>query len=83
MWNFVKPFLTNKGFIDSTDITLKLDNKIITEETKLRESFNKHYVNIVEQGSGLKPTALGQKGLSDKVIIESYKNHSSIKQEKT
>ena len=32
----------------------------------------------------MKPTALGQKGLSDKAgicrIIESYKNHSSIKQ---
>ena len=29
LWNFVKLFLTNKGFIESTDITLKLDNKII------------------------------------------------------
>ena len=27
-WNFVKPFLRNKGFIHSTDITLKLDNEI-------------------------------------------------------
>ena len=82
--NFVKPLLTNKGFINSTDITLKLDNKVITEETKLVESFNNHYINIVEQSSGLKPAALGQKGLGDKAeicsIIESYKNHPSIKQ---
>ena len=28
-WNVVKLFLTNKGFIESTDITLKLDNKIV------------------------------------------------------
>ena len=82
--SFVKPFLTSKDFIDSIDITSKLSNKFITEETKLVESFNNHYINIVEQSSGLKPTALGQKGLSDKAgicrIIESYKNHSSIKQ---
>ena len=42
------------------------------------------YINIVEQSSSLKPTALGQKGLSGKAeicsIIESYKNHPSIKQ---
>ena len=83
-WNFVKPFLTNKSFIDSTDITLKLDNKIITEETKLVKSFNNYYINILEQSSGLKPTALGQKGLSEKAeicnIIETYKNHQSTKQ---
>ena len=47
-WYFVKPFLTNTSFIDSTDITLKLDNEIITEKTKLVESFSNHYVNIVE-----------------------------------
>ena len=72
----------NKDFVDSTDITLKLDNKIITDEAKLVESFNNHYISIVEQSSGLKPTAIGQKGLSDKAVIcsitESY--HPSIKQ---
>ena len=31
-WNFVKLLLTNKDFIDSTDMALKLDNKIIAEE---------------------------------------------------
>ena len=31
-WNFVKLLLTNKDFIDSTDMTLKSDNKIIAEE---------------------------------------------------
>ena len=34
-WNFVTSFLTNKVFVDSIDITLKLDNKIIAQETKL------------------------------------------------
>ena len=44
--NFVKAFLTNKSFKDSTDITLKLDNKIITEETKLVESFKENIHKI-------------------------------------
>ena len=83
-WNFVKPFSRNKDFIDGTDITLKLDNKIITDVTKLAEIFNNHYVNTVEQSTGLKLTALEQKGLSDKAelcsIIKSYKNHLSINQ---
>ena len=56
--SFVKPVLRNKSFIDSTDITLKLDNNIIAEETKLVGSFNNHYINIVEHSSVLKPTAL-------------------------
>ena len=81
-WNSVKPFLTKKCFIDSAGITLKLDNKIITDKTQLVESFNNHYVSNDEQSSGLKPTALGQKGQSDKAaiyrIIESYKSHPSI-----
>ena len=63
---------------------MKLDNKIITEETKLVECFNYRYINIVEHSSGLKPTAPGQKSLSDKAeicsIIEFYRNHPSIKQ---
>ena len=47
------------------------------------ESFNNHHINIVVQGFGLNPTALGQKGLSDKaekyITIESCINHPSIK----
>lgn len=75
--------LTNKGFVDNTDIILKLDKKIITDETKLVESFNDDYANIVQKNFDLKPTALGQKSQSDKAekysTIESYKNHLSIK----
>ena len=41
-------------------------------------------MNITEQSSGLKPTALEQKGLNGEAemcsIIESFKNHPSIKQ---
>ena len=57
---------------------------LATKETILVERFNNHYVDIAEQSSGLKLAALGEEGRSDKSeicsIIESYKNHSNIKQ---
>ena len=47
-WNFIKPFLTNKGFSKNNNITLKNKKKIITDEKKLENLFNNHYMNIVE-----------------------------------
>ena len=57
-WKFIKPFLSNKVFKDSNGTTLKLDNKIITKETKLVETFNDYCVDIDKQSPGLKPIAL-------------------------
>ena len=34
-WNFIKPFLTNKGFSKNNDITLKNKKEIITDQKKL------------------------------------------------
>ena len=47
-WNFIKPFLTNKGFSKNNNITLKNKTKIITDEKKLENLFKNHYMNIVE-----------------------------------
>ena len=47
-WNFIKPFLTNKGFSKNNDITLKNKKEIITNEKKLANLFNNYYINIVE-----------------------------------
>ena len=54
-WTFIKPFLTNKGFLENKAITLIEGNKIITSEIELAEAFNEHYVNIVLKSSGIKP----------------------------
>ena len=83
-WNTVKPFLTNKGFITSEDITIKNNEELVTDKSELAEIFNTHYINIVEKSSGIGPSVIGNPNdsLEDsktvKTIIEEYKNHPSI-----
>ena len=60
-WTFIKPFLTNKGFLENNDITLIEENKVITSEEELAKTFNEHYVNIVEKSSGIKPKDISQR----------------------
>ena len=85
-WKFIKPFLTNKSFIGSNDITLVENNVVKNDEKILASTFNKHYINIVEISCG-KP----QKNLSQmshgkskqevlRDILNAYKTHPSIKQ---
>ena len=45
----VNPFLTNKGFIASSDISLNEENEIITTDKDLPKAFNNRYVNIIEK----------------------------------
>ena len=54
-WKFIKPFLTNKGFIRSNDITLVENNVVTTDEKALAKTFNKRYINIAEISSGKLP----------------------------
>ena len=39
-WNFIKPFMTNKGMIDSNDITLIEGKNVITDEYEISQTFN-------------------------------------------
>ena len=85
-WKFIKPFLTNKGFIGSNDITLVENDAVTTDEKTLASTFNKHYINIVEISSGKPPQNLSkmshgkskQEVLCD--ILNAYKTNPSIKQ---
>ena len=54
-WKIIKPFLTNKGFIANSDISLKEGNEVITTDKELSEPFNNHYVNIIEKTTESKP----------------------------
>ena len=45
----IKPFLTNKGFIVNNDTSIEGENKIITTDKDLSETFNNQYVNIIEK----------------------------------
>ena len=51
-WKFIKPFLTDKRFIGSKDITLVENGVVTTDEKTLASTFNKHCINIVEISSG-------------------------------
>ena len=83
-WDLVKPFLSNKGRLANSDISLVQTNVVVTDEQELKEIFNDHYINLVEKPIGEKPTSLAKDtGISDyrqvvRLIIEKYKNHPSI-----
>ena len=80
-WKFMKPFLTNKGFIGNNDITLIHQNKIISDEKQLTKLFNSYYKNIVEKSSGTKTFETYFENTSVRSvrdIVNSYKNHPSI-----
>ena len=84
-WNFIKPFLTNKGISKNNDINLKNKKEIITDEKNLADLFNSHYINIVEISSGIKPETISSTcniNDTDEIqnIVNLYKDHPSIKQ---
>ena len=83
-WNFIKPFMTNKGMIASNDITLIEGENVITDEYQISQTFNKHYINTVEKSCGIKPNKIGttQGSLNDSDVIDriikSFQIHPSV-----
>ena len=83
-FDFIKPFMANKGMIANKDITLIDRKNVITDEYEISQIFNKHYINIAEKSCGNKPnkigTTLGSLNDSDVIdrIIKSYQNHPSV-----
>ena len=83
-WSIIKPFLTNKGYINGVEITLKTDNETITYSSVLTEMFHSDYINIVAKTSGKKSNHFArQNKISDtteaiNLIFQSYLNHSSV-----
>ena len=57
-WKFMKPFLTNKGFIGNNDITLIHKNKIISDEKQLTKLFNSYI--LLKRAVVLNQTHLAQ-----------------------
>ena len=83
-WKIMKPALTNKGIISSDTIILEENGEQISDESKLVDIFNNHYINIVQSTTGNPPSALGDP--SDptkdrdtvKVIIDKFADHPII-----
>ena len=83
-WKAIKPILTNKGCLEESDIMLRDDEKMITDEKKLVQLFNDHYINIVERSCGFKPEKvefdIGSSNKNEVLssVLEKYRNHPSI-----
>ena len=55
-WILIKLFLTERGFLENTEVMLAEEDKIVTEEKGLVTIFNGHCINIVEHPCGTKLT---------------------------
>ena len=83
-WKTIRPFLTNKGCLEYSDIMLINDDEMVTDDKTLAKTFNEHYINTVERSSGLKPEKMefeNPLNTSRNIlhgIIDRYKNHPSI-----
>ena len=83
-WKKMKRFLTNKGCLDNSNIMLRDDNEMKTDDKRLAKLFNEHYTSIVERSSGFKPEKIVyhneefDKRMVLHNIIKEYENHSSI-----
>ena len=83
-WNLVKPFLSNKGGLSDSNITLVNGEKMITDSAELTEVFNDYYINIVQKSSGKKLTSIAENyGIKDdreavKKILATHKNHPNV-----
>ena len=81
-WKTIKPFLTNKGCLENSDIMLI--NDMINDDKTLAKTFNKNYSNTVERSSGLKPEKMEfENSLNNNrnilhSITDHYKNYPSI-----
>ena len=81
---FIKPFLKKKSCHVQNDIMLIQNDEKITEVKDLAETFNKHYINIVEKSSGIKPVNVAimhnicDNDTAINVITDAYENHPSV-----
>ena len=81
-WNTVKPFLSNKG-IYSQKISLKEGEELVTDDVKVANVLNKHFVNSVRclaEKGGCSAHLLDINDKKDALdnIIERFKHHPSI-----
>ena len=82
-WNFIGPFLINKGSLNSCEVMIRKENKIITGTKEIVQVLNDHYNNIVQRSLGEKPASIEKQSyLTDDIkifdhIIRHYEDHSS------
>ena len=83
-WKRLKPFLTNKECFSEHQISIEVNDQLVSDEKILTEIFNKHYINTLEKSSGTMPSSLGDSAnpLPDETTvgktIDTYRDHPSI-----
>ena len=85
-YDILKPYLTNKGALCNTDISLSENNNILSNDIEIANIFNEYYTNIVEHTSGNRPKNKADDlptGSSFDIILDNitktYEDHPSIK----
>ena len=84
-WSFLKPFLINKGLLNSCKIMLRKESRIITDTKEIVQILNDHYINIVKRPCEEKRTSVAKKSyLTDDIkivdhIIRHYEDHPSVR----
>ena len=82
-WNFIKPFLIKKGSLNSCEVMIRKENKIIIDTKEIVQVLNDHYNNIVQRSLGEKPASIEKQSyLTDDIkifdhIICHYEYHPS------
>ena len=83
-WKKLKPFLTNKGCFSEDQISLEVNDELVSDEKILTEISDEYCINIVETSSGIKPFSLGDSAnpfLDETMtgkIIDTYRDQPSL-----
>ena len=83
-WEKLKPFLPNKWCFSEDQISIEINDELVSDEQILSDIFNKHYVKVVEKSSGTKPSSLGDSRnlLLDETmvgkVIDTYRDHPGV-----
>ena len=78
--NFIRPFLVNKGSLNSSEIMLRKGKKIITDTKEIVQVLNGHYINIAERSCWEKPPRVAKQSYftHDTKIVRHYEDHPSV-----
>ena len=79
-WKTFGPYLSSRGHIINEDIILSENNEIERERKKVGEIFNTHFINIIENSTGIKPETFECNNENDIIeeICNKYISHESI-----
>ena len=79
IWNFCKPYFTNKGVCNDEKIILVEKEEVLRKDSKISDTFNNYFVNITDELGIYKWGNIPQNCLDSTEKIKYFNNHPSIK----